>query len=95
MPGLSALSNLSLTPATVLLLLLATASAALAHVLWGRNWLQLPLFWLAACMGCLLAYGLGYQLPLPYSLPLPAGVPVLETVLSAWILLIFASRLRL
>jgi hypothetical protein len=81
-----------LTPATVLLLLLATASAALAHVLWGRQWRQLPIFWLAAMLGCLLAYGLGLHLPL--DLPLPAGVPVLEAVLAAWVLIIFASRLR-
>jgi hypothetical protein len=81
-----------LSPVVVLLLLLATASAALAHVLWGRRWVQMPIFLLAALMGCLLAYGLGLRLPL--DLPTPAGVPVLETVLAAWVLLIVASRLR-
>lgn len=81
-----------ISPATLLLLLLATASASLAHVLWGRHWLQIPIFWLAALLGCLLAYGLGLQVPL--DLPLPAGVPVLEAVLAAWLLLIIASRLR-
>jgi hypothetical protein len=81
-----------LNPVVVLLLLLATASAALAHVLWGRRWVQMPIFWLAALMGCLLAYGLGLRLPL--DLPMPAGVPVLEVVLAAWVLLIVASRLR-
>jgi hypothetical protein len=82
----------SLSPATVLLLLLATTSAALAHVIWGQRWLQLPIFWLAALMGCLLAYGLGLQLPL--GLPTPANVPILEAVLAAWVLVIIASRLR-
>lgn len=82
----------ALTPATILLLLIATASASLAHVLWGRHWVQLFVFWLAALMGCLLAYGLGYQFPL--HLPIPAGVPVLESVLAAWVFIIIASRLR-
>jgi hypothetical protein len=81
-----------LSPVVVLLLLLATASAALAHVLWGRRWVQMPIFLLAALMGCMLSYGLGLRLPL--DLPTPAGVPVLEAVLAAWVLLIVASRLR-
>ncbi len=85
---------LSLTPAALLLLLLATANAALAHVFWGRHWSQIFIYWLASLMGCLLAYAIGYQLPLPLELPVPAGVPVLEAVLAAWILIIIASRLR-
>jgi uncharacterized membrane protein YjjP (DUF1212 family) len=89
MPELS-----DIAPATVLLLLLATMSAALAHALWGRHWLQLPLFWFAALVGCLLAYGLGLRLPLPITLVQPAGVPVLEAILLAWLLLGVASRLR-
>lgn len=82
-----------MTPAFLLLLLVATASAALAHLLWGRRWLQIPLFWLAACAGCLLVYAAGFRLPL--DLPSPGGVPVLEVTLGAWILLIVASRVRL
>lgn len=81
-----------MTPAPVLLLLIATASAALAHLLWGRRWLQLPIFWLAAAAGCLIVYALGVRLPL--GLVEPGGVPVLEAVLAAWLLLIVASRLR-
>ena len=79
-------------PAPLLLFLIATASAALAHLLWGRRWAQLPVFWLAAFAGCLMVYALGLHLPL--ELPTPGGVPVLEVVLGAWILLIVASRLR-
>ncbi len=82
-----------LAPATLLLLLLATACAGLAHVLLGRRWRQLPIFWLTAFVGCLLAYGLGLRFPL--ELPAPAGVPVLEAVLLAWLLLIVVSRLRI
>ncbi len=80
------------TPATILLVLIATICAALAHLLWGRRWQQLPIFWLAAFVGVLLVYGFGLSLPL--NLPHPAGVPVLESTLAAWILLTVASRLR-
>jgi drug/metabolite transporter (DMT)-like permease len=83
---------MSLTPAILLLLLLATACAALAHVLLGRRWRQLPFFWLTAFVGCMLAFGLQFHLPL--ALPHPAGVPVLEAVLLAWLMLIVVSRLR-
>ncbi|MBX0327816.1 hypothetical protein K2Z83_09015 [Oscillochloris sp. ZM17-4] len=81
-----------MAPASILILLIATACAALAHVLLGRAWRQLPIFWLAAVVGCLITYGLGLRFPL--NLPTPAGVPILESVLAAWLLLIFVSRLR-
>jgi hypothetical protein len=81
-----------LAPAPLLLALIATASASLAHVLWGRRWRQIPFFWAVAFAGCLLAYGFGLQFPL--GLPTPSGVPVLEAVLAAWLLLSVASRLR-
>lgn len=81
-----------MSPAALLLFLIATTSAALAHLIWGRRWLQLPLFWLAAFAGSLIVYAIGLRLPL--QLPVPGGVPVLEVVLGAWILLIIASRLR-
>lgn len=81
-----------LSPAMFLLLLLATACATLGYVLLGRRWRHLPIFWLTAFAGCLLAYGLGLRLPLV--LPQPAEVPVLEAVLLAWILMIIVSRLR-
>ena len=83
-----------LAPAAVLLLLLTTASAGLAHTLWGQHWLQLPVFWLTACVGCLLAYGFSLHLPLPFELPTPAGVPILEAVLLAWLLLGVVARIR-
>ncbi len=82
-----------MSPAFLLILLIVTASAALAHLLWGRRWLQIPVFWLAACAGALIVYASGLRLPL--NLADPGGVPVLEVVLGAWILLIVASRLRL
>lgn len=79
-------------PAPLLLFLIATTSAGLAHLLWGRTWRQLPIFWLAAAAGCLVVYAL--QLRLPLGFVSPAGVPVLEAVLAAWLLLVVASRLR-
>jgi uncharacterized membrane protein YjjP (DUF1212 family) len=81
-----------MSPSVLLLFLIATASAGLAHLLWGQRWIQLPIFWMAAFAGCLIVYALGLRIPL--QLPAPAGVPVLEVVLGAWILLIVASRLR-
>jgi hypothetical protein len=81
-----------MSPTALLLFLIATASAALAHLLWGRRWLQLPIFWIAAFAGALIVYASGLRTPL--QLPTPGGVPVLEVVLGAWILLIVASRLR-
>jgi hypothetical protein len=81
-----------MAPSFFLILLIATLSAALAHLLWGRRWAQIPLFWLAACAGGLLVYASGLRFPL--DLPSPAGVPVLEVVLGAWIVLIVASRIR-
>ncbi len=84
-----------MSPAPVLLFLIATVSAALAHQLWGRSWMQLILFWIAACAGCLIAYALGLRLPIPLPMLSPAGVPVLEATLLAWILIFFVGRLRL
>src|SRR6266550_2793863 len=69
-----------MSPASLLLFLIATASAALAHLLWGRRWLQLPLFWLAAFAGCLVVYALGLRLPLQLPAPgraQPAGGDIL------------------
>lgn len=82
----------NLEPAPLLLLLLATACASLAHLLWGKRWRQLPFFWIVAFVGCLLAYGLGLHLPI--NLPRPANVPILESVLLAWLFVSVASRLR-
>jgi hypothetical protein len=81
-----------MSPPALLIFLIATASAAFAHLLWGQRWIQLPIFWMAAFAGCLIAYALGIRIPL--RLPTPAGVPVLEVVLGAWIMLVIASRLR-
>ncbi|MEF3274320.1 MAG: hypothetical protein K6356_07955 [Chloroflexus sp.] len=82
-----------LSPAAFLLILLTTTHAALAHVLLGQSWRQLPIFWVTAAAGCLIATLVGWRFPL--ALPAPAGVPMLEASLLAWLLLIVVSRLRL
>jgi hypothetical protein len=83
-----------IAPALLLILLIATISATLAHLIWGKRWLQLPIYWLAAVGGCLIAYVAGLHVPFIPKLIEPAGVPVLEAVLLAWILIFIASRLR-
>jgi hypothetical protein len=45
-------------------------------------------------LGCLLAYGLGLHIPITLNLPAIGGVPVLEAILSAWMLIFIAARLR-
>jgi hypothetical protein len=87
--------SFDLSPALSLVILIATASAALAHALWGRHWFQLVMYWMFAAIGSLLVYSFGARLPLPLDLPNPAGVPVLEVVLAAWVVMFVASRLRL
>jgi uncharacterized membrane protein YjjP (DUF1212 family) len=84
---------MSITPALLLLILIAVASGSLAHVLWGRRWLQIPIFMVAAFVGGLIVYAL--NLRLPFELPTPGGVPLLEAVFAGWLLLFIAVRIRL
>ncbi len=81
-----------LEPAALLVLLLAIVYGALAHIIWGQRWRHLPIFLGAAFVGCLLSYGLGIQII--RSGPAPAGVPLIETTVVAWFVLLVASRLR-
>ncbi len=72
-------------PGVWLSLLLGCIYGALAHLIWGRTWLQLPLFVLASVVGCLLLWLSAFQV-LP-SLPVLGGLPVLEATAVAWLLL--------
>lgn len=84
-----------MSPTLLIILLIITANAALAHVLWGQRWLQLLLFWLAAAIGTLIAMVASFfGVMFPLDLPTPAGIPVLESVMGEWLCLIIASRLR-
>ena len=82
-----------MSPSSLIILLIATACAAGAHLVWGRRWTQLIFFWMVAFAACLVVYASG--LHLPGNLPRPAGVSLLESVVVAWILLLVASKLRL
>ncbi|KAB8145212.1 hypothetical protein F8S13_05120 [Chloroflexia bacterium SDU3-3] len=82
-----------MSPSSLLILLIATACASVAHLIWGRHWLQLIIYWMAAFAGCLIIYVTGLSLPI--RLPHPAGIPLLESIAAAWILLFVASKLRL
>ena len=53
-----------MAPASLVLILLATISAALMHVLWGRSWTQFIILWVAAAAGSLVVYLSGIRLPL-------------------------------
>jgi uncharacterized membrane protein YjjP (DUF1212 family) len=81
-----------LSPTLLLLALIALASAALVHTLWGKRWRQIPLYILAAFCGCLIGYFANIRI-IP-TLPTPAGVPILESFIAAWVCLFIASRLR-
>ena len=81
-----------MAPASLVLILLVTISAALMHVFWGRSWTQFVILWIAAAAGSLAIYLSGIRLPL--DLGAPAGVPALEVLIGAWICLIIAIRLR-
>ncbi len=82
-----------MTPSLLLLLLIAIACAASAHLLWGERWLHLLVYLAAAALGAGMIGLLGLGLPL--DTPRPAGVPVIEAVLGAWVMLFIASRIRL
>lgn len=82
-----------MSPSSLIILLISTACAAAAHLLWGRRWVQLFVFWMAAFTGCLFVYVTGLRLPV--NVPRPGGVALLESVAVAWILLLVASKLRL
>ena len=81
-----------MAPASLVLILLVTISAALMHVFWGRSWTQFVILWIAAAAGSLAIYLSGIRLPL--DLGAPAGVPALVVLIGAWICLIIAIRLR-
>lgn len=81
-----------LPPALLLIIALATTSASLGHMIWGKRWGQIPMFWTAAVTGVVLPYMTGLRMP--FDIVSPAGVPVLEALLGACIGTLVASRLR-
>jgi hypothetical protein len=72
-------------PGVWLSLLLGCVYGALAHLIWGRMWLQLPLFVLAGVVGCMLLWLSGFHAI--QALPVLGGLPLLEATVVAWVLL--------
>ena len=79
-----------MSPTPLLLLLIASLHAALAHVWLGKSFLQLPLYWLAALIGTMVMYATGISVSANF--PAPAGVHLVEVSLGAWIGLVIAIR---
>lgn len=72
--------------------LLGLVYGALAHILWGRHWLHLPLFLIGGVVGCLIVWGSGLQLL--RQLPTPGGLAIPEATVVAWLLLAGIAAIR-
>ena len=79
-----------MSPVPVLLIMVATFHAAIAHIWAGRVLLQLPVYWLAAFIGVVIIHATGLEFN--SALPAPANVHLIETSLGAWIGLFMAIR---
>ncbi len=74
-----------IAPGFVMSLLLGSIYGALAHLLWGRQGLHLPLFLIGGVVGCLAVWLSG--LHLLHRIPAPGGLPLFEATVVAWLLL--------
>lgn len=74
-----------LQPGVWLSLLLGCIYGAVAHLIWGRTWVQLPVFVLVGVVGCLLLWLSGFQIM--QALPVLGGLPLVEATAVAWLLL--------
>jgi len=70
--------------------MIATFHAAFAHMVAGRNIIQLPVFWLVSLICVVVTHVIG--LSFSQALPAPASVHLVETSLVAWIGIIGAFR---
>ena len=70
--------------------MIATFHAAFAHMVAGKNIIQLPVFWLVSLICVVVTHVIG--LSFSAVLPAPAGVHLVETSLVAWIGIIGAFR---
>ncbi len=81
-----------LTPGAFLAILLGLVYGALAHLLWGRHWLHLPLFLIGGAAGCLVTWATGLQIL--NQLPAPGGLAIPEATVVAWLLLTTIAAIR-
>jgi hypothetical protein len=79
-----------MSPVPLLLVLITTLHAAVAHAIAGKTLLQLPVFWLASLLGVVLVHAVG--LSFGSAFPAPANVHLIETSIGAWIGIIIAAR---
>ena len=81
-----------LAPGVFLGGLLGLVYGSLAHILWGRHWLHLPLFLIGGVLGCLIVWATGLQLLRQF--PAPGGLAIPEATVVAWLLLAGIAAIR-
>ena len=79
-------------PGVFLSVLLGCVYGALAHLLWGRHWLHLPLFLIGGATGCVIAWATGLHVFKQY--PAPGGLAIPEATAVAWLLLTGIAAIR-
>ncbi|MHB0878502.1 MAG: hypothetical protein ACYC5O_20895 [Anaerolineae bacterium] len=80
-------------PALLFAFLVATAVAALYHLLFGRNLRQLAVFWVASLVGFAIGQVLGAALPA--AVPHIGQVHIIEGIVVAVVLVTIVRYLRL
>ncbi len=80
------------TPGVYIAALLGLVYGSLAHILWGRHWLHLPLFLIGGTLGCLITWATGIQVF--KQLPSPGGLAIPEATVVAWLLLSAIAAIR-
>lgn len=78
-------SSEAMPPFIIVILLLTTIHAALAHTLTGKTILELPVFWLAALLGVTLIHAT--RLSFHPILPTYGTVHIVEASLGGWLAL--------
>lgn len=86
------MTSIFLSPALTLSIVMATAYAALFHLLWGRKARELPIYW----AGALLGFGLGQLVGRLLSLGLLrlGDIYFLEGSLLCWLFLLLVRWLQ-
>lgn len=81
-----------LPPGLFLALLLGTLYGALAHLVFGRHWLRLPLYVLTGIAACVIVWLTGLRLL--SQLPSPGGLALVEASVVAYVLLAIVAAWR-
>lgn len=81
-----------LAPGVFISALLGLVYGSLAHMLWGKHWLHLPLFLIGGVAGCLIVWATGLQFLTQF--PAPGGLAIPEATAVAWLLLALVAAIR-